>query len=148
MKSINLFYAAVACSGLLLSACASSAPNSSAHASEAVASSHGVQPTPGDRNTIPLNLRVLGVEPFWSVMVEEKTLVYKTMEMEKGIELAMGKVTHDAHGMTIQNTTAPSYELIVQQLRCSDGMSDKTYRYTARFTYQGKLYKGCAELAN
>ncbi len=90
----------------------------------------------------------LGNEPFWSLEIipAEKRIVFKDVGVEKVTEFiyAPAKV---ANGVYLYEATSPSNDklvAIIRQEKCSDGMSDRQYKYAAELRVNGKTYKGCA----
>lgn len=91
---------------------------------------------------------VLGNEPFWSLEIipAEKRIVFKNVGLEKVTEFiyAPAKVESNVYKY---ETTSPSNEKLVAIIRkekCSDGMSDRQYNYSAEITINGQVFKGCA----
>lgn len=91
---------------------------------------------------------VLGNEPFWSldIIPGEKRIVFKNVGLEKVTEFiyAPAKVEGNVYKY---EATSPSNEKLVAIIRkekCSDGMSDRPYNYSAEITVNGQAFKGCA----
>ena len=90
-----------------------------------------------------VDLDARGTEPFWSLQIRKKSLVLQRPDASKltlpndGPFMENGKVTW-AEGKLVAFFT---------EAACSDGMSDKTYPFTAEVQAGQDTYKGCAEPA-
>lgn len=90
----------------------------------------------------------LGNEPFWSVDIipDEKRILFKNVGQEKAVEFIYKPASVSA-GVYRCEATSPSNKKIVVVIRkekCSDGMSDRQYNYSAQVTIDGTVFKGCA----
>ncbi len=90
----------------------------------------------------------LGNEPFWSVDInpQEKRIVFKNVGQERALEFIYAPATV-SRGVYRYEAISPSNEKIVVVIReekCSDGMSDRRYNYSAEITVNKTIYKGCA----
>jgi uncharacterized membrane protein len=73
----------------------------------------------------------LGTEPFWSGQTSGTSLTYKTPEKEGGETIAVKRFAGRG-GLSVTGMLAgASFDLTVTPGECSDGMSDRTYPYTA-----------------
>lgn len=90
-----------------------------------------------------VDLDARGTEPFWSLQIRKKSLVFQRPDAPAltaptdGPLMEGGKVTWAEGKLVALVTEAP----------CSDGMSDKTYPFTAEVQAGQETYKGCAEPA-
>ena len=91
---------------------------------------------------------VLGNEPFWSIEIipEERRIVFKEAGLEKVTEFpyAAARVSEGVHRYEVSNPKNDKLSLNIRAEKCSDGMSDRVYNYSAEVTINGKIYKGCA----
>jgi uncharacterized membrane protein len=90
----------------------------------------------------------LGNEPFWSLEIipGEKRIVFKDVGVEKVTEFIYAPAKME-DGVLKYEATSPSNDKLVAIIRmekCSDGMSDRQYNYSAEITVNGKVNKGCA----
>ncbi len=89
-------------------------------------------------------LVALGTEPFWSVEIAPGELTYATPEQLLGTSILAARAA-DAHGITWTGTLdGRALALRVEPGRCSDGMSDKVYPYTASLRLGAEVRRGCA----
>jgi len=90
----------------------------------------------------------LGNEPFWSVDIipNERRIVFKNVGEEKALEFiyAPAKVNGGVHRYEAKSPSNKKLVVEIRQEKCSDGMSDRQYKYSAEVTIDGKIYKGCA----
>ena len=90
------------------------------------------------------HFQALGTEPFWSVEVLPGKLRYSSPEQPEGIAFA---ATATGLGSVYSYTgtmAGAKVRLIITPGRCSDGMSDRTYAYTAVLTIGDRALRGCA----
>lgn len=90
----------------------------------------------------------LGNEPFWSLDInpQEQLIVLKDVGSEQTYVFPY-KAGKSSGNTIIYDTTNDKKELlkaIITKETCSDGMSDRTYNYSAQISFNGKLLKGCA----
>lgn len=91
-------------------------------------------PPPTDQN-----YRALGTEPFWSVTIADGTMRYQPAD---------GRVVTVPTPRPIVGINGERYQtrrltVDITHGRCSDGMSDRTYRDTVRVTVEGRTLNGC-----
>ena len=90
----------------------------------------------------------LGNEPFWSVDIipDEQRIVLKEVGIEKAREFiyAAAKVSEGIHRYETTNSAKDKLVVVIREEKCSDGMSDRQYNYSAEVTVNGTIYKGCA----
>ncbi len=98
-----------------------------------------------------LRLRAIGTEPFWSFYVSQDTFLFT--ELNEKIDstffiLINGAPNEDViqYDMIDENKNKATIQFIVGS--CSDGMSDKKYKFSVEFSYKNKLLKGCGEELN
>lgn len=90
----------------------------------------------------------LGNEPFWSLDInpQEQLLVLKDVGSEQTFVFPYkaGKSSGNTITYATTNDKKESLKAIITKETCSDGMSDRTYNYSAQISFNGKLLKGCA----
>ena len=87
----------------------------------------------------------IGTEPFWSVKVAGGKATYTTPEDQVGQSIAV-VAAQDGTGWQYKGTLAGQpFDLKLRLETCSDGMSDRSYRYAADLAVRGEQRKGCAE---
>ena len=112
---------------------------------------------PGDANKAPISIpadnlvkgkyyQALGTEPFWSVEVTPEALVYKTPENPAGTRIAYttAKVASDTR--YFGKLGGEQVILLIMPAKCSDGMSDTIYSYSATWSIGAEIRGGCARL--
>jgi len=152
MSNLNvLSLLAAACAAALLAACAKPVDdtrnNVVAPAGPAAATVEPATPTPATTaGEKPIASFVAhGNEPFWSVEVDGTTLAWKTPEMQAGRTL-MAERSTDANGVKFTGKDGDKdFTLDIGSKPCSDGMSDKTFEFTASWKYDGSTMSGCAK---
>ena len=98
-------------------------------------------------NTAPVGAAfiVMGTEPFWSVKVAGGKATYTTPEDQVGQAFTV-VAAQDGTGWQFKGTlTGQPFALKLRLETCSDGMSDRSYRYAADLAVMGEARKGCAE---
>jgi len=95
---------------------------------------------------IALPLRVLGTEPFWALDIDSTGLRFITPEDTSGIRFPplQPTVAGDTTAWVGQ-TEGASIEARLWREKCSDGMSDREYPYSATVHMKGTSYRGCAD---
>jgi len=141
---------AAACA-LLLAACQSGADDAPAgEPSPTPSASAGA--APGDTSeTAPFSaiaadevLRFTGTEPFWGGEVTGKTLTYSTPENQDGTVIAVERFAGRGGIAFSGLLDGAEFEMMVTPLECSDGMSDRTYPFTATLEIGEDKRNGCA----
>lgn len=89
-------------------------------------------------------IRLIGTEPFWGGTVEAGRLVYTTPENQAGETIAVKQFAGNSGlGFSGRRGDRP-LDLMVTRGACSDGMSDRTYPYTATLRLDAEQRSGCA----
>lgn len=114
---------------LLLSACATAPATSQ--------DSAGAVPT----------WRAIGTEPFWGVRVESSHLVFTTPDDQDGRVLQASERNEGGATVYAGNDGGQAYALTITPGECSDGMSDRVFRFKAEFAIGDRRYSGCAAAA-
>jgi uncharacterized membrane protein len=119
---------------LLLAACGQGGPGTS--------DAPAPQPSGLAGENEPLHLT--GTEPFWGGEVSGATLTYSTPENQVGTKIAISRWVTD-EGLVFNGTLdGKPVALGVTEAQCSDGMSDRTYPFTATLTLGADVRRGCA----
>lgn len=108
----------------------------------------GGDPTPGD---VPVydgiadseTVKLLGNEPFWGVRITGDTMVYSTPENIDGVSIAVTRFAGNGglgfHG----EWDGQPVHVAVTPGECTDGMSDRTYPFTATVRIGDLDLNGC-----
>ena len=84
--------------------------------------------------------RAAGTEPFWSLTIDARMMTFQAPG-QRTIEVATPRVIHGFAG-EIYQTRRMNVNVI--HTSCSDGMSDRTYPFTATLQVRGEQRQGCA----
>jgi uncharacterized membrane protein len=95
--------------------------------------------------------KITGTEPFWNIFIRQDTILYT--RLNDNIDSVYFTKHHfsDQDSVVEFHLTDPQGQEGSLVLRrgvspCSDGMSDREYAYSAKFTYKKEILAGCAEL--
>lgn len=91
-----------------------------------------------------------GTEPFWSVTVSKKGIVYSSPDTKQQTFSYVAPLKAEARRADLVRVYRLQGKrnniLIIKKVdACSDGMSDKEYPYSAIFILGNKVLEGCAE---
>lgn len=90
----------------------------------------------------------MGNEPFWSldIIPSEKRMVLKDVAEEKVMEFfySPARISGDTYQYSTTKPKNDKLEVLIRKEKCSDGMSDRQYNYSAEIRLNGKIFKGCA----
>lgn len=81
----------------------------------------------------------LGTEPFWSVTLDGQTIRY---EPANGPTMTVPS-PRPTIGFNGERYDTPRLTIDIMHVKCSDGMSDRTYHDTVVLTVDGKRLRGC-----
>ena len=85
-----------------------------------------------------------GTEPFWGGKVSGASLTYSTPETPDGTAIPVERFAGRG-GVSWSGTwQGKPFHLAVSEGKCSDGMSDRTYPFTATLEVVGEQRQGCA----
>ena len=92
------------------------------------------------------SFRLVGNEPFWSVLVDSSVIRYVTPDDTAGSRFPPVKPLQlgDTLRWTTSNPNTILEAYVVPQA-CSDGMSDKSWTHRASVTVGSRKLEGCAE---
>jgi uncharacterized membrane protein len=145
---------------LALAACnAADAPADGTQASSGTMASETVQPASNDPGSPPGDtsdkhpydgiradetVQFTGTEPFWGGSVSGTELTYSTPENPDGDPVTVTRFAGRG-GVSWSGTFQERpFRLAVTEGKCSDGMSDRTYPFTATLEVLGEQRRGCA----
>lgn len=101
--------------------------------------------TPGDAPAAEA-WRATGTEPFWGMNIDSTGLRFTTPDDPRGVRWP--PLTPAVTGDTMRwagKTERAAVEVRIWPARCSDGMSDRNWRYEAVVRVGATTYRGCAE---
>lgn len=140
---------AAAVAAILLAACTATQPppDDAGGANPATPAATGPQAVHATNATAPSrHWRVVGTEPFWSVRVDGRSLLFATPENPAGRTLAArGEWKEDGAVEFRGDDRGKPFVLRLVRGECSDGMSDRRYALTATFGIDATRYRGCAD---
>lgn len=140
----------------LASACAETPGGSAADVANQPAAS--ASETPAAANTAPGSgsaarfdaigvdetIRLTGTEPFWGGTIAAGALTYTTPENQAGDTLAVRRFAGN-NGLGFSGTLqGNALDLTITPGACSDGMSDRSYPFTATLRIGEEQRSGCA----
>ena len=132
---------------LLLAACRDQPPTPAATATPAAsepAPASPLPPIPSPAPTPAERFQALGNEPFWSVEADEARLRYVTPENQPGTAFAARRSQEGEAAVWSGRLEGQSFVLRIAPGRCSDGMSDTVYAWTAQVAFGDTTLSGCA----
>ena len=141
---------------LALSACNEADAPSDRHdatqARDASTTSEPMSAVPGDTGDMTAydgiredeTVQFTGTEPFWGGNVNGATLTYSTPEDPEGSAIPVTRFAGRG-GVSWSGTWQDRpFRLAVTEAACSDGMSDRTYPFTATLEVLAEQRQGCA----
>lgn len=92
-------------------------------------------------------LRALGTEPFWALDIDSAGLRFTTPEDTAGMRFPPNAPSPIAGDTLVwmAETEMAALHVRIWPERCSDGMSDREYPYTAIVRVAATTYRGCAD---
>jgi uncharacterized membrane protein len=93
---------------------------------------------------IPSRLQALGTEPFWNVRIDGARLVYTTPEDQKGQMITAARDDTSVASTWTGQLAGKPVEVSIVPEKCSDGMSDTEYPFSAWLKLGGTMRHGCA----
>ena len=109
-------------------------------------------PVPGDTSDMRAydgihadeGVQFTGTEPFWGGRVSGTELTYSTPENPDGEPITVKRFAGRAGASWSGTWHDQPFRLAVTEGTCSDGMSDRTYPFTATLLVAGEQRQGCA----
>ena len=94
-------------------------------------------------------LIVNGTEPFWSVTISRKGIIYSTPESRQNFPYvapttASGRPADVVRVYRLRGSNNVTSTLVIRKGSCSDGMSDTKYPYSAVYISSNRVLEGCA----
>ena len=86
----------------------------------------------------PEAYRALGTEPFWSVVIADGRMTYRTPDESFSVPAPRGRETGSGRSWETRRI-----KLYMWHQQCSDGMSDNDYPQTVRAVVDGRTLRGC-----
>jgi uncharacterized membrane protein len=88
-----------------------------------------------------------GNEPFWAAVVNDERVTWRQPGLPQDIDLGAPQ-TQDAEGAAHYRAAANGHqlELLVDSQTCRDTMSGEFFAYSAKATFDGKEFTGCARV--
>ena len=87
----------------------------------------------------PIDYRAVGTEPFW-----ELTIGREIRFTDKGSNLTViDRTPKVRNGVAGEMYQSARINVNINHMRCSDGMSERTYRDTVQVLTSGRVYRGC-----
>ena len=97
-----------------------------------------------DGITAEETIYLIGTEPFWGGEVQGGTVQYSTPENQDGVEFGVQRFAGNNGLAFTGEMDGGSFDLMVTPGTCSDGMSDRTYPFTATLKIDEEQRNGCA----
>lgn len=89
-------------------------------------------------------VRFTGTEPFWGGRIEQGMAYYSTPDDPQGTGFPIDRFA-GLNGVSFSGMMrGERFDLMVTPGECSDGMSDRTYAYTATLMLGDQTREGCA----
>jgi uncharacterized membrane protein len=89
-------------------------------------------------------LRITGTEPFWGGTIEGGQLKWSTPENIDGVTLLVERFAGRGGLSFSGELGGQQIDIAITPGECSDGMSDRTYPFTATVQLDGQTLSGCA----
>lgn len=89
-------------------------------------------------------LRLAGTEPFWNATIDRQTMVWQTPENADGETVSVTRFAGRGGLSFSGELGGAALDIAVTPGECSDGMSDRTYPFTATVTIGREQRNGCA----
>lgn len=112
-----------------------------------------LQPLPGgEPGRIPRPMTCFGTEPFWSIALGSDGLRWSSPEDQpQNLSLVAEKAAPEGYFISATGANGQdSYDLTITKEYCSDGMSDRSYGYSARLFRSGpdgnRLMRACCTM--
>lgn len=97
---------------------------------------------------IPYEFWCHGTEPFWSLQISEAEggIFFKNMADETGTQFTWTEPRSEGASTWVYETndTDRPLKIVIKKGKCSDGMSDIEYNYSAELSTGGVTLHGCA----
>ena len=90
------------------------------------------------------NVQFTGTEPFWGGSVSGQELTYSTPENPDGAPITVTRFAGRGGASWSGTFEGQPFRLAVTEGKCSDGMSDRSYPFTATLEVLGEQRQGCA----
>ncbi|MGZ8364293.1 MAG: COG3650 family protein [Caulobacteraceae bacterium] len=89
-----------------------------------------------------------GTEPFWAVNIRREGITLTGADRPKLTTANSGPVTGSGRATWDSPVAGGALNIVLEEQNCSDGMSDRTYPYTATVKVGQEVLKGCGAPEN
>lgn len=89
-------------------------------------------------------LELTGTEPFWNATITGGQMVWRTPEMPDGVSITVARFAGRGGLSFSGEMEGAALDIAVTPGDCSDGMSDRTYPFTATVQIGREQRNGCA----
>ena len=89
-----------------------------------------------------LAYHALGTEPFWSLTIDQRELVFPRPEAQPVLQPRQKVIV----GFAGEIYRTPRLIVNIVHAKCSDGMSDRTYPDKVQVDVDGRRFEGCGGL--
>lgn len=139
--------------GLCVAACE---PRGSRPAPNAPASHADAPTNPGEPASAPAvsgpdwfaPIDLTGTEPFWAMKIRRDGLALEGVDRPKLVAPNPGPASSQTRATWDAPVAGGALKVALEALNCSDGMSDRTYPYTATVVIGDETLKGCGAPQN
>lgn len=84
----------------------------------------------------------VGTEPFWSLIIDEKTITFTQPEQQPIVQPKPSPII----GIAGEIYQTQRIDVNIVHAQCSDGMSDRTFPDKVQVTVDGRRFNGCGGL--
>ena len=98
--------------------------------------------------------KAFGTEPFWNAEIRKSGILFSKFGLDSITfqyvepQAAEGRLIESHYTYFLEDEYGKPAQLVVKngyECACSDGMSDKDYKYHAFFLYDNQMFEGCGE---
>ncbi len=109
--------------------------------------------TYAQNSTVPTNtpieeFEIRGTEPFWSIDISKRTIIFSTPNAKKqtfAYVVPLSAIGRTPDSLRVYRLRGDNTLIIKKASACSDGMSETEYPYSATFISGNRVLAGCAE---
>lgn len=84
-----------------------------------------------------------GTEPFWAITIEREAMVYSTPDIPDGIGAQVERFAGNGGVSFSGELEGEALTAMVTPGECNDGMSDRSYPFTATIQWGDSVLEGC-----
>lgn len=89
-------------------------------------------------------LKLIGTEPFWNATIDGDAMIWQTPENIDGVTVPVERFAGRGGLSFSTDLNGAAMDIAVTPGECSDGMSDRTYPFTATVQIGREQRNGCA----